>query len=77
MFVGKHVLNISLLNVLVIDEFSLVGDEEMPNTEPIFRPIKSYTLKVLIHEDKVLQEIIVLSTTNKDVCEGLIKMLSL
>lgn len=38
--------------------------------------VRSHILKELIHEANALQEIISMSTTRKNVCEGIIKMLS-
>lgn len=75
MFVGKHVIDIVLSNILSIDESNLVVDENMIDVPPMFGPVKSYLLKVLMQEAKALQEIIVTSTVIKSVFEGLTQML--
>lgn len=74
---GKHVPDISLPNVLIINESGLDGDKDMPNMTPMFWPVKSNILKTLIHEAKALHENFVISTVKKSVCKGLVKMLSL
>lgn len=75
LFVGKYVLEISLPNVTVIDKFGLSGDEDMSKVAYMFMMVK--IRKAPIHEAKDLQKIIVILTTIKGVCEGILKMLSL
>lgn len=48
LFVGKHAPDIFLPNILNIDEYNLVVDENMINVPLMYEPIISYLLKVLI-----------------------------
>ncbi|KAI5428579.1 hypothetical protein KIW84_033538 [Lathyrus oleraceus] len=54
-----------------------VSDEDRPNMESVFGPIKNHILNALIYKANAMQEIIDISTTRKGVCEGLAKMISL
>lgn len=72
--VGKHVPDISHPNVSIIDKVDLV--EDMLEVAPLFGIVRSHVLNTLIHESKTLQEIISTSSARKEVCEGIINMLS-
>lgn len=76
LFSRKHFLDITLSNVPGIDESGLTVDEHMLGMTPMSEFVKSNILKALIHEVKVLQEVMSHLVRKKGVCEGLINMLS-
>lgn len=47
LFFGIHIVGASLPNVSVIEEYGLVGDEDMPSMRLIFGLVKSHILKAL------------------------------
>lgn len=74
LFVGKHVDIV--IYIVFIDGISLNMDKDMLDVTPLFKLVRSHILKALIHEANAMKEIISTSTTGKNMCERIIKMLN-
>lgn len=72
LFAGKHVLDIVIPNIPNINESDLEFSESVIIVPPMSILVGSHLLKVLMHESKVLQEIIATSTIRKSVVEWII-----
>lgn len=74
LFVGKHVLNIVLLNIPHLDEYDLTANRNVLDVPPMFGPFIIHILKFLMQESKALKLIIDVSSTTKGMVKKLIQM---
>lgn len=73
LFVRKHVIDIIIHIVDSIDQSGLGIDEDMLDVTHLFGNVRSHILKVLMHEVKAIQEIIVMYTARKRLLKDSLK----
>lgn len=73
LFVRKHVIDIIIHIVDSIDQPGLGIDEDMLDVTHLSGNVRSHILKVLMHEVKAIQEIIVMYTARKRLLKDSLK----